>query len=108
MSRILVLSPHPDDEAIGCGGTLLRHLKQGDEVQIVFLTSGEKGGHGRSEAETARLREEEARAAARILKIRHVEFWREPDGALRATVAAVAHLRSKVKHFRPQRIYVTH
>lgn len=108
MSRILVLSPHPDDESIGCGGTLLRHLDQGDVVQIVFLTSGEKGGHGRSEAETIRAREQEARDAARILDVRHLEFWHEPDGALRATRYAVAHLKAKLKQFKPDKIYVTH
>ena len=108
MSRILVLAPHPDDEAIGCGGTLCRHVQAGDEVHVVFLTSGEKGGHGRSEAETVRVREGEARAAAKILGIAHLEFWHEPDGHLRATPAAVGKLRAKLKAFRPDVIYVTH
>jgi N-acetylglucosamine malate deacetylase 1 len=108
MSRVLVLSPHPDDESVGCGGTLLRHVAQCDEVQIIFLTSGEKGGHGRSEAETIHLREREARQATKILGIRQLEFWHEPDGALRATRAAVERLRAKLKNFRPGKIYVTH
>ena len=108
MKRILVLSPHPDDESIGCGGTLLRHTKQGDAVHVVFLTSGEKGGHGRSEAATIRVREQEARNATRILGAQRAEFWREPDGALRATCAAVDRLRQKLIEFRPDTIYVTH
>ena len=108
MSRILVLSPHPDDESIGCGGTLRRHVRQRDEVQVVFLTSGEKGGHGRSIEETIRQREAEAGRAARILGVRHLEFWREPDGGLRATRPVVRRLRDKLRRFRPDRIYVTH
>jgi N-acetylglucosamine malate deacetylase 1 len=108
MNRILVLSPHPDDEAIGCGGTLLHHRKQWDTVQVVFLTSGEKGGHRLSEAETLRVREREARLAARILGVKHLEFWRLPDGAVRATRTAVDRLRKKLKQYRPDRIYVTH
>lgn len=108
MSRILVLAPHPDDESIGCGGTLLRHVRQRDTVQIVFLTSGEKGGHGRSEAETIRVRESEARAAAKILGVRRIEFWHLPDGALRPTPDALDRLRRKLNAFRPERIYVAH
>ena len=108
MSRVLVLSPHPDDESFGCGGTLRRRVEQGDAVRVVFLTSGEKGGHGRSEAETILLREEEARLAAAILGLSQLEFWREPDGALRATAAVVQRLRAVLKSFRPDTIYVTH
>lgn len=108
MSRVLVLSPHPDDETIGCGGTLLRHLEQGDNVRVVFLTSGEKGGHGRSEAETLRVREREAGKAARILRLHNLEFWREPDGALRATVEAISRLRKTLSDFKPDTIYIPH
>lgn len=108
MKKILVLAPHPDDEAIGCGGTLLRHVKEGDSVQIIFLTSGEKGGHGLSETETIRVREAESCVAARILGVRHLEFWRLPDGAVRPARAAVAQMRKKLQQFRPDVVYITH
>ncbi len=32
MKNILVIAPHPDDETLGCGGTLLRHVSEGDKV----------------------------------------------------------------------------
>lgn len=108
MKRILVLAPHPDDEAIGCGGTLLKHVKDGDTVHVVFLTSGEKGGHGRSEAETIRVREGESRAAAKILGVRRLEFWHLPDGAVKPTATGIAQMRAKFKQFKPDVIYVTH
>ncbi len=38
-SGILVLAPHCDDEAIGCGGTILKYLSMGTSVTIVFLTN---------------------------------------------------------------------
>jgi len=55
MNRVLVLSPHPDDESIGCGGTLNKHVESGDDIFVLFLTSGEKGGHCVSEVETAMI-----------------------------------------------------
>jgi LmbE family N-acetylglucosaminyl deacetylase len=108
MSRILVLSPHPDDEAIGCGGTLRKHVVEGDSVHVVFLTSGEQGGHGRPPESARRLREQEAKNAARILGLAKVEFWGAPDGALRATPELAKRLRQKIAVLRPARIYVTH
>src|SRR5437899_3184687 len=38
--RVCVIAPHPDDEAIGCAGTLVRHLERGDQVCAVFVTDG--------------------------------------------------------------------
>jgi len=106
--RVLVLSPHPDDEAIGCGGTLCRHAHEGDEVRAVFLTSGEAGGHGEPAAETAARRETEASDAAATLGIARIEFWRAPDGKLEPTPALVLRLRSLLADWRADIVYTTH
>jgi len=108
MSRILVISPHPDDDAVGCGGTLRKHIVEGDSVRVIFLTSGEKGGHGRPPEETGPLREQEARAAAQILGINRVEFWRQPDGELSIDRQLVDKLHMVIQEWQPDRIYVTH
>lgn len=39
MSIILVIAPHPDDESLGCGGTLLRHIDEGDSVHWLIVTT---------------------------------------------------------------------
>jgi LmbE family N-acetylglucosaminyl deacetylase len=106
--RVFVVSPHPDDESIGCGGALRDHVERGASVRVAFLTSGEKGGHGRSEEETIRVREAEARAAAKILGVESVEFWREPDGAFRATDGLVSRLRGAILDWHPHVVYVPH
>jgi len=36
--RFLVLSPHPDDDAVGCGGTLIKLLDSGAEVRVFYLS----------------------------------------------------------------------
>ncbi|MBX7104987.1 MAG: glucosamine-6-phosphate deaminase [Gemmataceae bacterium] len=38
--KILVFSPHPDDDVISMGGTLIRLVEQGHEVHIAYMTSG--------------------------------------------------------------------
>ena len=38
MSSILVVAPHPDDETLGCGGTLLKHRQQGDRINWLIMT----------------------------------------------------------------------
>jgi N-acetylglucosamine malate deacetylase 1 len=108
MTRVLVISPHPDDDVIGCGGTLRRHVLHGDQVRVIYLTSGGQGGHGRPPDETAHLREAEARAAASILGLQDVEFWREPDGGCRVTQNLVERLRVIITDWQPRRIYVPH
>lgn len=38
MSKILVVAPHPDDETLGCGGTIIKHKKMGDKVYWLIVT----------------------------------------------------------------------
>lgn len=106
--RVLVLSPHPDDEAIGCGGAIRSHVLSGEKVRVVFLTSGENGGHGTPPEETAQIREAEAQKAADILGVDSIEFWRQPDGNLRADAALVRRLQEAIRAWKPARIYVPH
>jgi LmbE family N-acetylglucosaminyl deacetylase len=108
MNRVLVISPHPDDESIGCGGALLQHTHGGDAVRIVFLTSGENGRKGSDPAETAQVREQEAKAAAEILGASEIEFWREPDGSITVTPGLVERLRDVLQSWQPDVLYVTH
>ena len=106
MKRILVIAPHPDDETIGLGGTLRGHVVAGDRTHVVFLTSGEAGGHGIDDP--AGQREAEAVKAAEILGLETIEFWRMPDGAVRASRPAVARLRELLESTRPDIVYVPH
>src|SRR5688572_17691914 len=36
--KILVIAPHPDDEVLGCGGTIRNHITSGDEVFLCIMT----------------------------------------------------------------------
>src|SRR5438552_7167944 len=77
--NVLVVAPHPDDESIGCGGTICLHATRGDRVAAVFLTSGELGLKELAPEEAWRIRESEAQRAAEILGIAALTFLRCPD-----------------------------
>ncbi|MBC8144628.1 MAG: PIG-L family deacetylase, partial [bacterium] len=75
---------------------------------VIFLTSGEAGGHGRSRDETLRMREAEAATAAQILGIGSFDFWREPDGALEASPKNITRMYDAIMRSNPDTIFVTH
>jgi LmbE family N-acetylglucosaminyl deacetylase len=107
--RILVIAPHPDDESIGCGGTVCKHSKRGDRTVAVFLTSGELGLKQVSRAKARRIREAEARAAAKFLGMVQLEFLRLPDWTLSEHIKSGARLlRPILKKEKPELIYVPH
>jgi LmbE family N-acetylglucosaminyl deacetylase len=108
VSAALVLSPHPDDEAIGPGGSILGRVERGEEVHVAFLTSGEHGCRGLSAGETRRVREAEAARAAAALGVATHEFWRQPDGGLRATRALVERLAERVRDTGARVLYAPH
>ena len=107
--NILVIAPHPDDESIGCGGTLCRHTARGDRVVAVFLTSGELGLEHLPREEAWRVREGEAEAAAEILGLVDLAFLRRPDWFVGEGVDdAAALLRPILSREVPQSIYLPH
>jgi LmbE family N-acetylglucosaminyl deacetylase len=107
--NILVITPHPDDESIGCGGALCRHTARGDRVTSVFLTSGELGLEHLPREEAWRVREGEAEAAAEVLGLADLAFLRLPDWFVGESVdKAAALLRPILAREAPQTIYLPH
>lgn len=107
--NVLVLAPHPDDETIGCGGTLCLHEQRGDRVTVVCLTSGELGLKHLPARQARSVREAEARAAAKILAVAKVHFLRQPDWMLGDHVEAAAEaLIPIVEAEAPQIVYLPH
>ncbi|MBM3495269.1 MAG: PIG-L family deacetylase, partial [Armatimonadetes bacterium] len=111
--RFLIVSPHPDDETLACGGLIQQAVRAGASVRVVFLTSGD-GYRMAIEREYRNLalrpddyvrfgalRRREARNAASALGLspRRLRFLGMPDGALtdlwRTNWAETARLRSE-------------
>lgn len=72
---ILAFGAHPDDIELGCGGTLVSHVKKGKKVGLIDLTLGELGTRG-----TPEIRLEEAQEAAKIIGAEIRENLRMADG----------------------------
>ena len=105
--RVLVLAPHPDDETLGCGGSIALHSRAGDAVCVVIVTDGGRsraGGRGR--AEIRRLRHAEAQAAVGRLGPVDLRQWDLPEGRRLPEVldTRIAHVLAE---FAPTLIYTT-
>jgi LmbE family N-acetylglucosaminyl deacetylase len=83
---LMAIMAHPDDIDFGSAGSIAKWCSEGWTVYYVLATSGDKGTHeGYSRQELAALREEEQRAAARVLGVKEVFFLGYPDGFLPAS-----------------------
>lgn len=107
--NVLVVAPHPDDEAIGCGGAICLHVARGDRVTAVFLTSGELGLKHLPSEEAWQVRESEARAAGDVLGLAGLTFLRSPDWTLGEHIAETAEkLQTVWRDETPDVFYVPH
>ena len=73
---------HPDDEAFGPAGTLLRLKAEGCDIHLILLTDGEAGSNPDDETELGIVRLAEWRRAAKILGADSIHALHYPDGGL--------------------------
>src|SRR4051794_20044271 len=77
--KIVCVGGHPDDPESGCGGTLAKLAKAGNDVTIIYLTTGEAGIPGKTHTESAAIRKQEAIKACEVLNAKPV-FAGQIDG----------------------------
>jgi LmbE family N-acetylglucosaminyl deacetylase len=106
---VVVIAPHPDDESIGCGGALRLHADRGDRVVVLFMTSGEKALKHLPKEEVWRTREAEAAAAAEILGVARIQFFRHRDWQLDEHLdQAAEQVRAEIERESPSAVYLPH
>jgi LmbE family N-acetylglucosaminyl deacetylase len=106
-NRVIVFSPHFDDDVIGCGGTLHKHARSGDELMIIYFTDGRQGDPTfQDKGQLMRKRKEEAIEATRILGIKRHLFLDEPETRLRPRKEIIHRLSGLLKDFEPNIIYL--
>lgn len=80
MNKVIVIAPHPDDETLGCGGTLLKHKAKGDDIHWLIITEMQDS-QGFSLSQIAR-RNEEIEAAAQYYQWDSIHNLRLPTTLL--------------------------
>jgi LmbE family N-acetylglucosaminyl deacetylase len=112
--RVLVVAAHPDDEVLGCGGTMARHVLAGDQVQVVILGEGMMARAGRRDQRTHRAAlsalQQQARQAAKLLGVAGLSTHAFPDNrfdtvALLDLIKVVELEKARV---RPSIVYTHH
>ncbi len=108
----VVFAPHPDDETLGCGGTVLRKREHGADITIIFMTDGARS-HSKylSARQLRELRKREAQNAAAVLGItdENLIFLDYPNSDLRGHHAdAVKKIKEIASGLNPAQVFIPH
>jgi LmbE family N-acetylglucosaminyl deacetylase len=100
---VLVIAAHPDDEILGCGGTLRRHVVDGSAVHALIICEGETVRYEGREVGLAG----HARQAAAIVGFASIELlgFRDQHLDTFSLIDLIGSLEKKIRETRPQLIY---
>jgi N-acetylglucosamine malate deacetylase 1 len=103
---VLVIAAHPDDETLGCGGTIARHVAMGDEVYLLFIADGETGRIMAAKPN----RNIPALAASKILGAMPPMFldWREQMLDTVPLIEITRAIEAKIDMIQPTIVYTHH
>ena len=100
---VLGIVAHPDDLDFGSSGTMAKFATQGAKVYYLILTDGSKGSEDKSitSAQLVKIRENEQKAALKILGGQEVFFLGYPDGQLEITMEAKKEVIKIIRKVKP-------
>ena len=102
--RILIVAPHPDDEAMGCAGTAMLHVGAGDLVYLAVATDGRRSKVLPDPSEVARQRKREAETAAGLMQVEHLGWIGLPEGEWQVPELTLE-LATLLREIRPNVVY---
>lgn len=111
--NVLVLAAHPDDEVLGCGGTISRLSSEGHAVYIAILGEGITARYDQREAADADLlKVHRARAcrAGEVLGAQEVFLFDLPDNRFDTVplLEVVKHIEGLIERLQPEVVYTQH
>lgn len=108
-SNILVVAAHPDDEVLGCGGTIAKHTQRGDNVWTLILSRGVTSRNLGASKKTALLRKlsESARRANKTLGVKKLTVKNLPDNQFDKVplLSIVQTIEDVIQKFDPDVVY---
>jgi LmbE family N-acetylglucosaminyl deacetylase len=106
ISRVLVITAHPDDVDFGAAGTIAAWSDIGIDISYCIVTDGDAGGFDETfpRAEMPALRRAEQTAAAKCVGVNDVRFLGYPDGQVEATLGLRRDLARVIRQVRPDRL----
>lgn len=108
MNRVIVVAPHPDDEILGCGGTVLKHKENGDKVAVLYITNCLTEYGSTTERYLSRQEEiENIKSMAKIDKLYKLDL---PPAKLDTinTSSLVKKISEVFQGFKPNIVYINH
>lgn len=106
---VLVISPHPDDDVFCSGGTILKMIRAGCRVKVVYLTSGSRhtyeDEHKGLLARQVAIREKESLAVSTRLGT-DIEFWRYSSKGIKIDDESITRLRNAYTQVRPKAVFM--
>lgn len=106
---ILVVAAHSDDEVLGCGGTIARHVARGDEVHVLYLADGVSSRAGVTES-AIKHRMTATEKACEILGVSSTFFLDFPDNRLDSIplIDVIKPIEVQLKRLAPSAVYTHH
>lgn len=105
---VLVVAAHSDDEALGCSGTISKHIEQGDSVHLLFMTDGVASRSAKVNNKKKRLTA--AQGVAEILGVDTLTNLNFPDNRMDSIplLDVVKEIEDKISQVQPEVIYTHH
>ncbi|NQV09154.1 PIG-L family deacetylase [Candidatus Woesearchaeota archaeon] len=103
--KILVIAAHPDDEVLGCGATIAKHVKEGDQVYICIVSEGASAQY--DDPEMIEVRKKAAQNAAKTMGVKDVFFHGLPDTKLDNVPSLEINkiLEKHIREIKPEIVY---